>query len=1171
MSGLRAILLLTMLLITNIIAAVSYAQKTPKTLLWRISGKGLQRPSYLFGTMHLSDKRLFRFDDSVYKAIEQTSGLAIEINPDEMVAYYINKMFDQMTDNSTSLKDLLGDNEYKKYSGALEKRFKKPADKITTRDVFKEKNKWVSDYVSRGQMPTFVDAYLYNVARRQGKWVGGIEDLTDQTGLMNEMVDKSDIDILTAAEKENKKFTVEDLIRLYREQDLDGIDQMINSSSRLDKYNFLTKRNIKMARRMDSLSRFRSMFFAVGAAHLPGDSGVISLLRAGGFTVTPVFSETKTAAADYTFKEVPLAWYDVKEEQGLYTAKMPGNPASVKMYGIIETKMLFDIFNMNSYMIMSVISTANESKEALYDRMAENMTGKKSRFKEVTAGDISGREYTSSREGSQVRVRMFNDGSMTHLVMVSGLKKESVLSEDAERFLNSFRIRNAARHNDQQPAAITFSNPGMAISMETPVKLTESRSLSKDNKLAGTRAITYSGTDARNKAYILFIYKEPLPGHYIENDSTVLAEIDDYASDEYDAIKLPYRIGSYTGIARKGKKGGSVMDMRSIVRGNKHYTIVVVTDSVHIHSTVFEDMFASLKLLPYAPAGFSKQTASDGSFSTTAPPVIKPVKSSATTDLKGYFADLLQSGSQPAFISYDSATSTSYLINTDTLDKYFWVNADTTFWNSQLRPYYSNASDKIISERKTLNGKDEGKEWLIRKERSNVYERLRVVRHGHIVYTLRSMGEKELMTGDRSSLFFNDFKPGYPAASFVLSQSKAAVLLEDLKSKDSMVRDQASRALYNITFSKRDLPLLHKAMFGTYEPGYPKAINYYLIDGIAAIGDSSTLQYIRKEYPSFGPDDNDKRELSLLLLSKIPARSSYQTLLALAVRHNSAVRNVTRIQGELTDNLALLRPLSGELLKLAGDTSLGLMVAALTDTMLAADLLQRKDILPVENSFISLAKYEADRNASASIGTVYNIGSLIRVLSRYDDRYAPEAIRELLHHKNGYIAAQAAIQLLQKGYEIDSSTINRVAADSTVSYDFYKQLKVLNKKELFPLQYRDQRHFATWHMYQVASPERGIIRMKFLAKKQASFKNKLYQFYLYRITYANQADKDTTRYLGIVGCYDVAGTRLTPVKDSNITGVYLADYYDRDETDRQFRKYIADMEESTDEISKNEE
>jgi len=78
---------------------------TPKTLLWRISGNGLGKPSYLYGTMHLTDKRLFNFGDSVYKAIEKSDGLAIEINPDEIAAFELNNMLEELQARLNGLKE----------------------------------------------------------------------------------------------------------------------------------------------------------------------------------------------------------------------------------------------------------------------------------------------------------------------------------------------------------------------------------------------------------------------------------------------------------------------------------------------------------------------------------------------------------------------------------------------------------------------------------------------------------------------------------------------------------------------------------------------------------------------------------------------------------------------------------------------------------------------------------------------------------------------------------------------------------------------------------------------------------------------------------------------------------------------------------------------------------
>lgn len=117
------------------IAFSSFSQnKNANTLLWRISGNELQRPSYLFGTMHLTDKRLFNFDDSLYHALEVTDGTAIEVNPDEMMTYTLNKALEGI-DKGRNLKDILNEKDYKKYSEALAKKLNKPASEITEKDL----------------------------------------------------------------------------------------------------------------------------------------------------------------------------------------------------------------------------------------------------------------------------------------------------------------------------------------------------------------------------------------------------------------------------------------------------------------------------------------------------------------------------------------------------------------------------------------------------------------------------------------------------------------------------------------------------------------------------------------------------------------------------------------------------------------------------------------------------------------------------------------------------------------------------------------------------------------------------------------------------------------------------------------------------------------------------
>ena len=69
------------LLATGLFAQPRGNEKYP-SLLWEITGNGLTKPSYLFGTMHVSSKMVFHLSDSFYNAIKKVDAVALELNPD---------------------------------------------------------------------------------------------------------------------------------------------------------------------------------------------------------------------------------------------------------------------------------------------------------------------------------------------------------------------------------------------------------------------------------------------------------------------------------------------------------------------------------------------------------------------------------------------------------------------------------------------------------------------------------------------------------------------------------------------------------------------------------------------------------------------------------------------------------------------------------------------------------------------------------------------------------------------------------------------------------------------------------------------------------------------------------------------------------------------------------
>ncbi|RYY85700.1 MAG: TraB/GumN family protein [Chitinophagaceae bacterium] len=276
------LLLLLLLLLGN--GRIAAQPRYPATLLWRISGKGLAQPSYVWGTIHLQDRRVFSFTDSLYHFLFQASAFAMELDPEkateELIPFVLGK------DTSALLYTVLPDSVFLRVAPLLENELHKPARSI------RRKEAWLylqlRPYrVSRADdMPQPMDLYLQQLAHSKGKLLLGIEDLSDQFNLAEILTGPFDTRGLLQSNKEVEEQT-EEMVKIYLRQDLDAIEQLSADDS-LYESRTLVRRNRKMARRMDSLAQARPTFFAIGAGHLPGSEGVLALLRQRGYRVTPV-------------------------------------------------------------------------------------------------------------------------------------------------------------------------------------------------------------------------------------------------------------------------------------------------------------------------------------------------------------------------------------------------------------------------------------------------------------------------------------------------------------------------------------------------------------------------------------------------------------------------------------------------------------------------------------------------------------------------------------------------------------------------------------------------------------------------------------------------------------------------------------------------------------------
>ena len=263
-----------------------------KSIFWEISGNGLKKPSFLYGTIHIQDKRVFQFDKQVTKAFAACDAYAMElkmddINPLEMASMLIMK--------DTTLDMLLTEGEMQELDDSLQAKMGASAQLFNTMKPF-----FVSSQFSltegKKEMSKPLDLYLDSIAKAEKKIRIGIEEFKDQLGVIDEIPLQTQADLLMGVVRDtSNQDLLEDMIATYLSGDVEKMLTMGDEDLMPEGFteNFLNKRNRKMANRIAAISQEQTTFNAVGAAHLGGEQGVVTLLRKKGYTVRAIAIEFK--------------------------------------------------------------------------------------------------------------------------------------------------------------------------------------------------------------------------------------------------------------------------------------------------------------------------------------------------------------------------------------------------------------------------------------------------------------------------------------------------------------------------------------------------------------------------------------------------------------------------------------------------------------------------------------------------------------------------------------------------------------------------------------------------------------------------------------------------------------------------------------------------------------
>lgn len=261
-----------------------------KSLLWKITGKKIKKPSYLLGTIHMVCQDDYLWTPAMEASLKKANEVCFEMDMDDpnMMMTVATGMIDA---SGKTLKDYFTTEQYAvidKYvtdSLGMNIELFQQMKPIALQTLFATSAATCANTIS-------YESKIMEKAHQQKKEVTGLEEAAEQLALLDSLPTDSIVaDIIeTVTQGKEQKDEYAKLLAAYKHQDLSALYSLINESGEngMDLRKFLTNRNEKWIVRMEERMEQKSIFFAVGAGHLWGEKGVIQLLKNEGYEVMPI-------------------------------------------------------------------------------------------------------------------------------------------------------------------------------------------------------------------------------------------------------------------------------------------------------------------------------------------------------------------------------------------------------------------------------------------------------------------------------------------------------------------------------------------------------------------------------------------------------------------------------------------------------------------------------------------------------------------------------------------------------------------------------------------------------------------------------------------------------------------------------------------------------------------
>jgi uncharacterized protein YbaP (TraB family) len=282
--------------LAGVLSVTGFTQttKTDNTLLWRISGNGLVTPSYLFGTIHMICADDIELSDSLRSAIRRADKVYLELDMDNLFEM-MSVMTKMKMNDDTTLADLLTPAEYQTVKAHFNKQ--KGVLPFSMLETFKPMLS--ASTLMQGDLDCenaqAMEQLVMKEAKYHSKSVKGLETMSFQMSIFDSipytLQAKQLLRYVENFGKNEEQNEFAEMMQAYRNQELSKLEAITKKEDGgMEGFTqiLLYNRNKDWVEKLQTMMPTQSLVVAVGAGHLPGNQGVIDLLRKKGYKVEPV-------------------------------------------------------------------------------------------------------------------------------------------------------------------------------------------------------------------------------------------------------------------------------------------------------------------------------------------------------------------------------------------------------------------------------------------------------------------------------------------------------------------------------------------------------------------------------------------------------------------------------------------------------------------------------------------------------------------------------------------------------------------------------------------------------------------------------------------------------------------------------------------------------------------